>query len=86
MLNGEDYPEASYRRAMGIIQLHKDYGSERLNNACERAMYGESFSYNRVKNILKNQLDQQPIQTDLFENATSHIPKHDNIRGASSYQ
>lgn len=86
MFDQGDYPEVNYRRAMGLIQLHKEYDSERLNKACERAMYGESFSYNRVKNILKNQLDQQPIQTDLFDNKVSHIPKHDNIRGASTYQ
>jgi hypothetical protein len=32
-----EYPETAYKRAMGIIQLHRLYGSERLNNACKRA-------------------------------------------------
>ena len=33
-----DYPEIGYKRAMGIIQLHKSYGSQRLDNACKRAL------------------------------------------------
>jgi hypothetical protein len=32
-----DYPETAYKRAMGIIQLHRTYGSERLDNA--RGLY-----------------------------------------------
>ena len=70
---------------MGVIQLHKLYGSERLNKACERALYGGTFSYNRVKNILKNKLDQQEFNTNELEQSKSHIPKHDNIRGAATY-
>jgi hypothetical protein len=66
-----DYPEVGYRRAMGVIQLHKQYGSERLNNA--------------VKNILKNNLDKEhQYSLDLEENKP-HIPKHENIRGATAY-
>lgn len=81
-----DYPEVNYKRAMGVIQLHKSYGSERLNNACERAMYGHTFSYNMVRNILKNNLDSQPIDNNELEESQSHIPDHENKRGPSAYQ
>ncbi len=78
-----DYPEIGYKRAMGVIQLHKQYGSERLNNACQRALYGGALSYRRVKNILKNNLDKEyQLFDDLGENK-AHIPKH---QGGKSIQ
>lgn len=86
LLNEHDYPEVNYKRAMGVIQLHRNYGSERLNNACKRALYSGSFSYNMIKNILKNNLDKQELEPDLFSDEASHIPEHENIRGASNYK
>jgi len=70
---------------MGVIQLHRTYGSVRLNNACKRAVLGEAFKYQYVKNILKNNLDKEPIPFDNLKHTGTHIPKHDNIRGAISY-
>jgi hypothetical protein len=86
LLSDSDYPEVGYKRAMGVIQLHRVYGSERLNKACERALYGDYYQYNRVKNILVNKLDQEPIDTEVLENEIPHIPIHENIRGAAAYQ
>ena len=86
LLSQNDYPEVNYKRAMGVIQLHKSHGSERLNNACKRALYSDIFSYNLIKNILKNNLDRQELEPDLFSNEKSQIPKHENIRGASFYK
>ncbi|MDA3905033.1 MAG: IS21 family transposase [Bacteroidales bacterium] len=78
-----DYPETAYKRAMGIIQLHRTYGSERLNNACKRALYVGTNSYKHISNMLKNNKDKEPL---LEEQITiPHIPKHANIRGASNY-
>ena len=80
-----DYPETGYKRAMGVIQLHKEYGSERLNNACQRALYANAFKYNTIKNILKNNLDkEQQLFDDIFS-TKPHIPRHDNIRGSDTY-
>ena len=86
VLNKGDYPETQYKRSMGIIQLHRQYGSQRLNAACKIAVEAEIYSYKRIQNILKNNIDKEPTQyqlTGLFE---SHIPQHKNIRGASAYQ
>lgn len=80
------YPETAYKRAMGIIQLSKLYGEKRLDNACLRAIYAGTYSYNRVKNILENKLDGEPLGTDGMDSTGSHIPPHDNLRGASEYQ
>ena len=86
LINKSVYPEIAYKRAMGIIQLHKDYGSQRLNNACKRALYAETYSYNRIRNILKNNLDKEPVNPEELDKKASHIPQHENLRGASAYQ
>jgi transposase len=87
LINQGDYPEVQYKRAMGIIQLHKQYGSERLNNACGIALQANTYSYNRIKNMLENNMDKLGNPDDsICSNQTSHIPKHQNIRGAKSYQ
>lgn len=81
-----DYPEVGYKRAMGVIQLHKAYGSERLNNACKRALYVDAVSYRRIKNILENKLDESSLFLELTKEEEPHIPTHKNIRGASAYK
>ena len=85
LIGSSDYPEASYKRAMGVIQLHKTYGSDRLNNACERALYGQALSYIRVSNILKNNLDKEHNDLGNLNETTTHITPHENIRGAHNY-
>jgi hypothetical protein len=81
-----DYPEINYKRAMGIIQLHKSYGDQRLDRACQRAVEAEIFSYRRLKNILANNQDQQVEVQDHLDENQSHIPRHNNVRGAKHYQ
>jgi hypothetical protein len=45
-------------------------------------MKGSRVTYGMIKNILEKNLDkQEDPQGDLFA-----IPRHDNIRGAQSYQ
>lgn len=80
-----DYPEINYKRANGIIiQLVKDYGKDRVDKACLRAVYYDIYSYQRIKNILKNKMDLNDIE--INEDQTSHIPNHENIRGSKNYQ
>ncbi|MDQ3395902.1 MAG: IS21 family transposase [Bacteroidota bacterium] len=86
ILTSHEYPEIGYKRAMGIIQLHKAYGSERLNNACKRALEGGAPSYLHIKNILKNNMDKASLFYQDLEQAKAHIPVHSNIRGASAYK
>lgn len=80
------HPEIGYKRVMGLIQLHKNYGSDRLDKACKRALELDAVSYKRIENILKNNLDRHSLFYQTLEDNTSHIPKHDNIRGASTYK
>lgn len=86
ILTDLEYPEVGYKRVMGIIQLHKQYGSQRLDKACERALITESVSYTRIKNILENNMDKDSLFFNDLEEDKPHIPAHKNIRGASSYK
>ena len=85
ILTSVDYPEIGYKRVIGLLQLHKAYGSGRLNRACKMALNAGIPSYIRIKNILKNSMDKALILYDESESAQSHIPLHHNIRGVSSY-
>ncbi|UKY81810.1 IS21 family transposase [Elizabethkingia anophelis] len=86
LLKNQDYPEIGYKRIMGVLHLSKSYGSERLNQACRRAIDLEMVSYARIKNILQNNLDSPSLFFSEPSSSESHIPKHKNIRGASAYQ
>lgn len=81
-----DYPETNYKRAMGVIRLHKQYDSPRLNKACERALMAGTTSYNRVKAILENHREQDNADLEKLADDKTHIPRHKNTRGAAHYQ
>lgn len=85
ILSDTQYPEIGYKRVMGLIQLYKSYGSQRLDNACKVALELDMASYNHIKNILKNNMDQSTLFSQNLEESKSHIPKHGNIRGSSGY-
>lgn len=81
----DGYAETKYKTAMGIVQLQRQYDSGRIEKACQIAYLHPVSSYNRLLTILQKGLDQH---ADLFESPddkTSHIPPHDNIRGANYF-
>lgn len=83
VLKSRAYTEQTYNACRGILRLHKQYGSVRLQAACSRALTGNVFNYRTIHNILSNNLDQlkDGYQPDLFK-----LPDHLNLRGPDSYQ
>jgi transposase len=83
LLKGKHFTEQTYNACLGILRLGKQYGKERLENACRRALEGNVFTYRTIDTILKNNLDKLPFskQPELFQ-----TPDHDNIRGPEAYQ
>lgn len=83
VLKARAYTEQTYNACRGILRLHKQYGSLRLQTACSRALTGNVFNYRTIHNILSNNLDQlkDGYQPDLFK-----LPDHNNLRGKDSYQ
>ena len=84
ILDSRTHPEQGYRSSLGILRLGKAYSPERLEAACERALFINAYSYKSVQSILKKGLDQQPF---LFEQIENTQPlNHHNIRGKHYYQ
>ncbi len=83
LLKGKHFTEQTYNACLGILRLGKQYGNDRLEAACTRALPGEQYTYRTIDNILKNNLDKQPHspQSELFK-----TPPHDNLRGPDTYQ
>jgi len=77
-----NYPELGYKQSQGILSLVRSYGEERLSNACKLGLKASKYSYRIIENILKNRMDEQ--QED--EPRQTHVPVHNNIRGAQAYQ
>ncbi len=76
VLESREFPEQAYKVCLGILNLSKKYGDQRLNQACARALQFNYYSYKAVKNILEKGLDK--IQE---EQISQELPLHDNIRG-----
>jgi transposase len=82
ILQQKIFIEQTYNSCLGVLRLGEKYGNDRLEAACRRALSGYKVTYMGIKNILERNLDKADLQTDLF----IHIPDHENIRGAESYQ
>jgi len=74
--------EHGYRTTTSLKKMHKEYGSERLDAACGRAMEIGANSLSSVRSILRNKLDQQTNPNSAQTEAAFH---HANVRGADYY-
>lgn len=83
VLKARVYTEQSFNACKGILRLHKQYGTTRLEAACTRGLGGNTFNYRTLQNILINHLDQinQFHPNDLFK-----VPDHPNLRGPDAYK
>jgi transposase len=83
ILEHRPHPEQGYRSCLGILRLAKQYGPERLEAACERAIEVRARSYRHVASILKNGLDRMPRKSAPKQRA---LPlSHENVRGGDYY-
>jgi len=87
-LDNRPHPEQGYRACLGLLNLAKVYGEQRLEAACRRALsMGAEPKRYRIVAILKAKLDQHP---DLFEDADVEAPAtpvtHENLRGAAYFE
>jgi len=56
ILNSKPHPEQGYRACLGITRLGRDYGHERMEAACRRALALDACSYGSIQSILKTKL------------------------------
>jgi transposase len=77
------HPEQGVRASLGVLGLKKKYGRERLEAACERAVYFGAFARKSVISILERNLDEQALGN---EEPKKTIGDHENIRGPKYYE
>lgn len=83
VLKSRAFTEQTYNACRGILRLKEQYGPQRLQAACSRALQGNVFNYRTIENILttKQDLVSDPHQGELFR-----VPDHPNLRGPDAYQ
>jgi transposase len=81
------HPEQGYRSCLGLLNLSRTYGEERLEAACRRALSIGSPTRKRILAILKAKLDQHP---ELFPAADTPAVTaertHANVRGPDYFR
>jgi transposase len=83
IMNAREHVQQGFNAVMGMLRLAKVYSPQRLEKACQRAMYFKSASLKSIKAILEQHLDKQ---TFLPLPVQPHEPVvHENIRGAQYY-
>lgn len=82
ILRARPHPQQGFRACLGIMRLGKEYGGERLEDACTRALATKAVGFKSIESILKSGLDKQPLP----QRAPEKPPvEHDNIRGPEYY-
>ncbi|WP_455289862.1 IS21 family transposase, partial [Cupriavidus necator] len=82
LLGGRQHPQQVYRSCLGILRMAKDYGGERLEAACCRAIDLKAPSYRFIASTLKNGLENKAEAAK----AQAELPLlHANVRGPSYY-
>ena len=84
LLQSKPHPEQGYRACLGLMRLGNDYGRERLEAACQRALAIGAPRYKSVPAILKAGLDRAapPASNTSLELS---LPLHQNVRGSTYY-
>lgn len=82
LLASKKHPEQGYKASMGVLSLAGKVGKQRLEKACNRALYYQNYSYRTVHNILEKGLDNCPES----DPSPVTLPLHENIRGKDYYQ
>ena len=81
LISRRTHPETGYRACLGVIRLADQFGRDRVDAACARALSIGSPTFKSVQAILRNGLDRTP----LFAAPARAPLDHDNIRGPSYF-
>jgi len=81
IMEHREHPEHGYRSCLGLIRLAKLYPSERVEQACRRALDLEAYNYRSVKSLLERNLENADPET-----TQRIIPLHSNVRGKNYYK
>ena len=79
--SNKSHPDQIRRVCLGFYRLEKDFGSKRLEKACQRSLAYHAFSYKSVSKILESGLDKE----ELDPPNKPPVIVHENIRGSYYY-
>lgn len=83
ILDSKTVVHQAYQSMLGLLRLRKEYGSERMEAACKRALQGYIYSYVTVVKILENNMDmaeENPAGGDYS------LPKNPTARGGDTFK
>jgi len=83
ILRARPHPQQGFRACLGLMRLGKEYGPERLEAACTRALATQTVGFKSIESILKRALDKAPLPQKTPEKPPLD---HDNIRGPEYYR
>ena len=81
-LETKDHPEQAYRVCLGLLNLSREYPTQRLDAACRIANQESLLRLKQIKSILRSNRDQLPEQLSL---ETALVQDHENIRGPRNF-
>ncbi len=82
IMRAKPHPEQGFRACLGILQLARTYGTQRLEAACQRGVGIGARTYGSIASILKTGLDRAFHEETSAETAPL---LHENIRGRGYY-
>jgi hypothetical protein len=80
-LQSKAHPEQAYRSCLGLLNLCRHHGDNRLEQACKDAVLVDKPYLKFIKNLLSNHREGR---LSSESNSTPNI-EHSNVRGPSSY-
>ena len=79
--------QQGYKSCASLMKLADRYGTERLENACAKALsYTPSPSLKNISIILKNGQDKVALTTTTVSTSKKESAKYGITRGASYYE
>lgn len=84
LLDSKQHPEQAYRACLGLLNMEREYGAQRLNNACHRAIACGGRRVANIRSILQSGLDKVPL-TPAREQESRVTVSHENVRGADFF-
>ena len=85
ILTAKPHPEVGYRCCLGMVRLGEKHTIARLEAAAARALHYGAYSLARIKSILENHLENEPLTGSTASAPALHILEHANIRGAAYF-
>lgn len=83
IMHSRKYPEQGYRACLGVLRLSKSYPCEKIEQACERALSLQVYSYKLIESILKRKKER--TAGSVRESRSAQRQSHENVRGAHYY-